>query len=68
MDSFQIGAVIAVFALMMLAIAVLPIAYRHDRRMARRRSPDDGSGALVASSTAIFGGDGGAGCSDGGSC
>ena len=37
MDSFQIGAVIAVFALMIVAILVLPIAYRHDRRMARRR-------------------------------
>lgn len=63
MDSFQIGAVIAVFALMILAIFFLPVAYRHDRRRARSNGGDGG----VASVAAIFGdGDGGAGCSDGG--
>jgi hypothetical protein len=61
-DSFQIGAVIGVFALMILAIFILPIAYRHDRRRARR----DRDGDAVVASSAVFGGDGGAGCSDGG--
>jgi hypothetical protein len=61
MDGLELGVVIGVISLMILAIFALPIAYRHDRRRARR-GRDDGS---TVSSAVAFGGDGGD-CSDGG--
>jgi hypothetical protein len=63
MDGLDLGVVIGVISLMILAIFALSIACRHDRRHARRESGD----GAVASPAAVFGGgDGGGGCSDGG--
>jgi len=63
MDGLDLGALIGIGALLALVILIMPFAARHDRRMARRRCAD-GDTAIVASSAAVFGGDGS--CSDGG--
>ena len=66
MDSLDIGVVIGVIALLTLLIVIAPVAYRYDRRMARKRRCGDDGGGSVASYAGVFGGDGGGGCSDGG--
>lgn len=64
MDGLDLGALIGLGALVFLLAFILPAAWRHDRRTARRRCAGD-DGAMVAG-VGAFGGDGGAGCSDGG--
>jgi len=65
MDGLDLGALIGIGALIVLLVFIAPIAYRHDRRVLRRRSD-----AGVAGSAAVFGGDGGGDCGSdgGGSC
>jgi hypothetical protein len=66
MDGLDLGALIGLGALIVLLLVFAPIAYGHDRRMARRRCADDGAAGVAAFGIGAFGGDGGAGCSDGG--